>query len=282
MQEPVKPFLKWPGGKRWAAKTIAGLVSAHLALRGKYIEPFLGGAAVFFHLKPHEAVLSDLNQELIDVYKAVKRNHRILAVRLRRLPVDSEYYYRLRSSLPKDRIGRAVRFLYLNRTSFAGMYRVNRNGQFNVPFGDGTRTAEALWRDQLLRSAANCLSSATLMHGDFQIPMRKATRGDVVYCDPTYTVAHNNNCFVRYNERNFSWRDQKRLYQEAIMAVKRGATVIISNAYHPAIRRLYSGWPRLILKRFSAMSTDVSQRERTAEYLFILCSRKNCTCQRGT
>src|SRR5439155_21293578 len=96
MQSPDKPFLKWPGGKRWAAKTICNLISAHLAAHGKYIEPFLGGGAVFFHLKPREAILSDLNKELIEVYRTVKASHRVITMKLRRLPVESNQFYHLR------------------------------------------------------------------------------------------------------------------------------------------------------------------------------------------
>src|SRR5438067_450062 len=125
MQIPNKPFLKWPGGKRWAANTICNLISTHLAADGKYIEPFLGGGAVFFHLQPGEAILSDINKELIEVYRTVRSCHRTVTMKLRALRTDRKQFNRIRKSLPKDRIDRAVRFLYLNRTSFGGMYRVN-------------------------------------------------------------------------------------------------------------------------------------------------------------
>ncbi len=266
---PLRPFLKWPGGKRWAAQRIADLVRPHLT--GRYYEPFLGGGAVFFHLRPRKATLSDANNELIEVYEAVRTSHKQVTQRLRGLTVSRSMYYEVRSRQPDVLVDRAARFLYLNRTGFGGMYRLNQEGHFNVPYGGGTRTPEVLWNTGLLENAAAALKAVTLRTCDFAKSMMHAGPGDVVYCDPTYTVAHGHNGFIRYNERNFLWSDQERLAEAAYKAQRRGAVVIISNAHHKSIRELYGKRARLIrLQRMSCMSPDPRFRRKVMEYLIVL------------
>ena len=191
VEDPVVPFLKWPGGKRWLSARLA--VIARKALRGTYYEPFLGGGALFFALLPERAVISDVNSDLVNTYKATRDRAQEVIRRLKRLPVNKETYDRLRAEVPHDPVRRAVRFLYLNRTAFGGIYRVNGNGKFNVPFGGGDRTPEVLWRRSLLIRASTALSGAEIRHDDFEPVINRVQRGDVVYCDPTYTVAHENN-----------------------------------------------------------------------------------------
>ncbi|MCE5309045.1 MAG: Dam family site-specific DNA-(adenine-N6)-methyltransferase [Acidobacteriales bacterium] len=205
----VVPFLKWPGGKRWIVPQLLNVLGSFQFER--YFEPFLGGGALFFALRPSRALLSDLNPDLINTYVQVKQNAAAITRKLRRLPVSAEKYDRMRASSPASRFERAVRFLYLNRTAFGGIYRLNREGVFNVPFGGGQRTPEALWRDGLLANAACVLKTARFLTCDFEKATADVGENDLVYCDPTYTVAHSNNGFVRYNERNFAWDDQKRL-----------------------------------------------------------------------
>lgn len=278
LRRDLTPFLKWPGGKRWASSYIASLVACHLGEKGRYVEPFLGSGAVFFKLGPRHAVLGDINRELIEVYRAVKTDPLVLERALARLPVTSSFYDHMRNYSPTCRLKVAERFLYLNRTCFGGMYRVNRSGEFNVPYGGGERNPQALCDSGILASASKALSRARILHADFGKVIRMAKTHDVVYCDPTYTVAHNNNAFVRYNERNFSWEDQKRLARECRDAAARGATVIVSNACHPSILALYRDWKRVVLKRFSCLTPVVSKRRETREYVFLSCSLVDCNC----
>jgi len=266
---PVKPFLKWPGGKRWASEVIAAHVRKHLSPDGTYFEPFLGGGAVFFSLRPSRSVLSDVNKDLINTYEQVRAHHEKIRRLLAGLPVSSESYAKQRVSVPRCRIQQAVRFLYLNRTAFAGMYRTNRDGEFNVPFGGGDRTPAALISTDILERAANGLRASRLASVDFEVTIERARAGDVVYCDPTYTVAHDNNGFVRYNETVFTWADQMRLQEAATRAVSRGATVIVSNAHHSSVRMLYDGWRAITLHRPSLVSPTVSARRSVNEYLFV-------------
>lgn len=271
--DKMQPFLKWPGGKRWAADIIAKLIRKHLT--GTYFEPFLGGGAVFFHLLPKAAVLSDINKDLIITYQTVQSEYEAVIEKLRTMNVSKEDYYRIRAMSPRTNITKAARFLYLNRTAFAGMYRLNGNGQFNVPFGGGQRTPAPLWERNLLRNASNALKGIKIMTAHFEETINMAGPGDVVYCDPTYTVAHDRNAFIRYNEKNFSWIDQKRLAKIAKSAVLRGATVLVSNAHHSSIRDLYPDARVRHLKRRSLISRDPSKRCEVKEYLFILTPDRN-------
>jgi DNA adenine methylase len=238
-------------------------------LDGTYFEPFLGGGAVFFELAPRRAELSDVNLELIDTYREVKRSPSTLVTRLRRLAVSQVQYERMRRALPSTREGRATRFLYLNRNAFGGLYRVNARGHFNVPYSGGRRGHSILWRRNLLLNAAAALRVARLSAHDFSWAFGRASAGDVIYCDPTYTLAHNNNGFVRYNERNFSWRDQERLAACARAARLQGVTVLISSAMHSSLLALHTSARVFIQERFSGVSRKVTGRRRVQECVFI-------------
>lgn len=266
--DAVAPLLKWPGGKRWLAPWLADLVRDNLT--GRYFEPFLGGGSLFFRLRPNVATLSDVNRELIETYAAVRESYLMVARELSRMPVSVHDYYAIRGSRPQSQVGRAARFLYLNRTAFGGMFRLNRAGEFNVPYGGGARTPESLCRVGVLRGVADLLARTDLRHADFEPIMSRAGSGDVVYCDPTYTVVHNNNGFIRYNEDNFSWDDQKRLALVARSAQRRGAFVVVSNAYHRAVRQLYPWAECYVLRRHSLVARKAEHRRVVSEYLFVL------------
>jgi DNA adenine methylase len=264
---PAKPFLKWPGGKRWLTSYIASTLGCRQYLR--YFEPFLGGGAVFFALQPQVATLSDVNPDLVSTYIQVKCRPHELVRRLKQLPVDQATYNRLREAGPRNRMDRAVRFLYLNRTSFGGIYRLNQEGGFNVPFGGGQRTPALLWEDGLLVNASRSLRSAELRVADFEDALAEVGRGDLVYCDPTYTVAHNNNGFVRYNERNFSWDDQRRLAALCRRLVRRHATVVVSNAANGEVLDLY-GCPEVhFVNRSSTVCPRPDKRGIAKEVLLM-------------
>ena len=147
---------------------------------------------------------------------------------------------------------------------------MNRNGEFNVPYGGGERSPEGLCREGVLTRIAELLLQADLRSADFEQVMGRASGGDVIYCDPTYTVAHNNNGFIRYNELNFSWDDQKRLASAARSAQRRGAFVVVSNAYHDAVRQLYPWAECYVVKRTSLVARKPEFRRVIAEYVFVL------------
>jgi DNA adenine methylase len=220
----ARPFLKWPGGKRWLWGALQSLLPPHF---NRYFEPFLGGGAIFFALRPKRAILSDINPELINAYMQIRDNVDCIIKALGRLRNDRGTYQRVRAADPQDNVKKAVRFIYLSKTAFNGMYRVNREGRFNVPFAGQHRK---VLDPDALRVASAHLQGHQLMVRDFADGLMMAKAGDFVYCDPPYTVLHNNNGFLRYNERLFSWADQKRLADLAIAAVCLGARVMVSNA----------------------------------------------------
>lgn len=203
-----------------------------------YHEPFVGGASVFLGLEAiREAFLRDVNRDLIATYEAIRDRPEFVARLARSYPNDSETYYRVRSSNPSNRFERAARFIYLNHTSFNGIYRVNLRGEYNVPFG--RRTSPQIPTVEHLRATAEKLRVAQLDCGDFQGALDRISPGDIVFLDPPYTVAHNQNGFIKYNERLFSFDDQKRLSEFVDEVKRRGAFYILTNACHESIKELF-------------------------------------------
>jgi DNA adenine methylase len=261
----IDPFLKWPGGKRWLA------ASDRLPLPrqfNRYLEPFLGGGAVFFHLLPGSAILSDINPELIELYSVVRDDPGGLQCALAEHQVlhCKAHYYSMRTKAAQTVLERAARTLYLNRTCWNGLYRVNLDGQFNVPIG--TKTSVIAQGENFLE-ASTALQSVNLRCADFEETIQQAEEGDLVFVDPPYTVQHNSNGFVKYNERLFSWADQIRLRDAIEAAIRRGAYILATNADHDSVRELYAGiCDYTQLDRTSVLSGVASKRGRTTEALF--------------
>jgi len=263
----ILPFLKWAGGKRWLVTTYSSLFPTTF---GRYIEPFLGSGSVYFHLAPARALLADTNRDLIDTYRAIKCNWGKISklIRTHHNNHTHQYYYKVRASLPRTIYGRAARFIYLNRTCWNGLYRVNLNGEFNVPVG--TKKNVILSTDDF-ESVANILKGADLYDDDFEKIIGRARNGDFVFVDPPYTVKHNYNGFVKYNENLFSWDDQKRLRNAIIRAKSRGALVMITNANHRSIHELYKGVGKFrVLTRPSILAANANFRGESQE-LIITC-----------
>ena len=265
--KPIPPFLKWPGGKRWLAKRIIKTM-ANRSFQ-TYYEPFLGGGALFFALRPQNSVLTDINHDLINTYYHVKHYPTQLISRLKQLPVTKTTYYTLREHIPQDPLECAVRFLFLNRTAFGGIYRLNKSGNFNVPYGGGDRTPKPLWERDLISNASIALATSTLKACDFENTMRTAGHGDLVYCDPTYAVSPKKRGFIRYNETNFSWDDQKRLAKSCRDAAQRGVYVIVTNACNDDILSLFDPHKHTIVQRHDCLCPISSHRRSIEEYLFV-------------
>lgn len=188
------------------------------------------------------------------------------------MQVSSDAYDEIRRTVPRGRLQRAARMLYLNRTAFNGLYRVNRAGEFNVPFG---YRMNAFPTAQDLKAAGILLGRAELMAEDFEVTLRRPRRGDFVYLDPPYTVSHNQNGFRRYNEKIFSWEDQVRLATRATELAREGVFVVVSNAAHDEVRRLYSSqvFASRKLERLSRVAATSSFRGKTSELLLV---SRNC------
>ncbi len=261
------PFLKWAGGKRWLVSEGTLPVPGNYR---RYIEPFLGGGAVFFHLKPARALLSDSNKDLILLYQVMKNQPLALKKAMQRHQKNhsKEYYYKIRDGKYHNPLSKAARFLYLNRTCFNGLYRVNLRGEFNVPVGTKDTV---LFEGEDFGEIARLLKNADIFHSDFEGIIDQSGKGDFVFVDPPYTVKHNYNNFLKYNETIFSWDDQTRLRDSIARASKRGAAVAITNADHRVVRNLYQGIGQYSrLSRYSVLAGKPSKRSRTTEALFTV------------
>lgn len=258
------PFLKWAGGKRWLIDTDVKYMPNKF---NKYIEPFLGGGAVFFSLPKKVCILSDLNEELTITYNAIKNDwkkvNEVLKKHARKH--SDEYYYEMRSAKPIKEHTKAARFIYLNRTCWNGLYRVNLKGDFNVP--RGTKNSVMLDTDNF-EKVAKFLSKSKILCQDFEHTISMAGKDDFIFVDPPYTVKHNLNGFVKYNERIFSWNDQIRLRDALLGAKNRGAKITITNADHQSIRELYQGHGEIIrMERSSVIAAKSKYRNLTTEIL---------------
>lgn len=266
MIKVVGPFLKWPGGKRWLIARFKHIFPKEY---NNYFEPFLGGGSAFFYLAPKHAMISDINVELINAYRVMARNSVQLRERLEahQEQHSTEYYYDVREHTPADQVGRAARFLYLNRTCFNGMYRVNLLGQFNVPIGTKQHFTDDVYR---FEEYSQILQNTHIRAQDFVNTIRQANECDLIFADPPYTIAHNQNSFIKYNEKLFSWKDQKRLLNALVKARSRGAIIIATNANYPALQRMYeeNHFHTQPVSRFSSIS-GVSEGRGKQEELLI-------------
>lgn len=277
MTRPAHPFLKWPGGKRWLFSGSPFLVPNYT---GTYIEPFLGGGAVFFRLQPNSALLSDTNERLIELYMVIRDQFDELSVRLKEHSVRHcrDYYYELRAKEFVDPSDRAAQFLYLNRTCWNGLYRVNKQGKFNVPIG--TKNTVIFPTDDFLGWSTS-LKRASLTVEDFEPIIDSAHPEDFLFVDPPYAVKKDLSGFLKYNNKTFGWEDQLRLREALSRAHARGVQFAMTNAYHQSILDLYKDFEnKEKLQRYSVIAGNPKGRFRSNEllitnYQFALSNRQN-------
>ena len=262
--KPLKPLLRWAGGKQWLAKRLCRMIPDGI---GTYYEPFLGGGSLFFAAAPRLAILSDLNARLIETYQMLKSDPDAIIKILTQWANDTVTYYKIRESNYTKRTFRAAQLIYLNRTCWNGLYRVNQAGRFNVPFGNHGRS---IFDRSHVLEVANALKNATLLTGDFADIVAKAGSGDFVYFDPPYTTLDGNSGFSKYNESMFTWGDQKRLGHTAVTLAERGCHVIVSNANYDPILALYPGFCNIVVSRQSILAANSKNRRKTSE--LVLCS----------
>lgn len=263
--EPAaRPFLKWAGGKQWLVPLASAFVPEDFD--GRYYEPFLGAAALFFALSPRRATLSDSNDDLAATYSAIRDDPDGTIEELRSYPYSREFFDDLRQRKPRSARARAARLIYLNRTAFNGLYRVSRAGNFNVPFGRYANPT--ICNEKRLRAAAKVLKGATISGIPFTQVAGRPRRGDFIYLDPPYITGHQNNGFHKYNARLFAWPDQTKLAELARDLSQRGVRVVVSNADHPAVVDLYSGLHAYRVARRSAIGGGLDYRGHVRELLF--------------
>lgn len=243
-REPlVQPFLKWAGGKRQLLTAIRPLVPNSIK---RYYEPFLGGGAVFFDQQPSKAVVNDFNSELINCYQVVKDFPEKLLEETLRFSNTSECFYRVREMdrdpdfILQTPVQRAARVLYLNKTCFNGLFRVNSQGQFNVPFGNYKNPTFA--DPAVIHAVSRYLNKAKIIfrNDDFAVAVADAKRGDFVYFDPPYDPVSDTSSFTGYSLNGFDRDEQYRLRDLCNELTDRGVKLMLSNSDTPFVRELYN------------------------------------------
>ena len=238
----AKPFVKWVGGKRQLLQQFhkLGLFPGKFDDDANcYFEPFVGGGAVFFDLQPKNTTISDLNSELITAYKVIRDNVDDLIYSLKTHVYSKEYFLATRAKNPSEMndLDVASRFIYLNRTCFNGMYRVNRKGQFNVPFG---RYKNPIICDEdNLRAVSSALKNAEILNEDYKFVLDKAKQGDFIYFDPPYYPINMTSSFTSYTKDGFAEKEQAELRDTFVELSRRGCFVMLSNSDTPFIHSLY-------------------------------------------
>jgi len=258
IQTNSKPFLKWAGGKTQMLSDIQKYIPPSY---NNYIEPFIGAGAVFFHLAPKSAVISDMNEELIIAYKVLKDYPQELIEELRNHINDEQYFYHMRSLNPilLTYIQRASRLIYLNKTCFNGLYRVNKKGQFNTPFGK--RNNPNICDEETLLRASEILKGKNIVNQDFQIVLQQyAQPYDLIFIDPPYEPVSEYADFKRYTKDFFSKEDQIRLKQEFDRLVNLGAFPILTNSDAPFILDLYRDYNIEIINTRRNISSNSKTR----------------------
>lgn len=258
------PFVKWVGGKR----SLMPQLTARLPQRfNAYHEPFVGGGAVFFALQPKAAVLADDNAELINAYTVVRDEAERLIRHLRTHRAEEDYFYALRAQDPRqlDPVERASRLIYLNRTCFNGLYRVNSRGGFNVPFGRYKNPQ--ICNEVGLRAASAALRGADLRHDTYEHVLDTARRSDFVYFDPPYHPLSATSNFTSYTAGSFGERDQRRLADVYRTLASRGCKVMLSNSDTPLIHELYGDFNIEIVAAPRLVNRDATKRGPVNEVL---------------
>lgn len=231
------PFVKWAGGKQALAQTILSYFPAPSTIN-TYYEPFLGGGSIFFALGPRRAVLNDSNRWLIDTYRAIRDNREQVASLLEVMPNTKEDYLRIRSQDPfsMELHQRAATFIYLNKTGFRGLFRVNAQGKFNVPYGAYNRR---YFDPDNLRRVSQALKNVKLLSTDFELALSDVTRSDFIYFDPPYHPIGGYSDFKRYTPDQFREHDHIRLAALCCELDQRGIRWVLSNSDTPFVRSLY-------------------------------------------
>jgi DNA adenine methylase len=242
----VSPILRWAGGKRQLINKLVQYLPKDVGKR-KYHEPFLGAGSLFFRLTSSIAHLADANEHLIETYRWVAKDWKLIARYLgeHKAATCESYYYQVRRRYNRSSFSaaQAARFIYLNKTCFNGIFRVNRAGDFNVPYG--WKEPPAIPNAKLLHGISNCLRTAQLTAESFELSLDKVGLGDFVYLDPPYPALNGTSYFTHYTRDRFSDADQEQLATEVGAIHSRGALFLMTNADTPVIRNLYRNFQQV-------------------------------------
>lgn len=253
----TKPFLKWAGGKTQLLPELSKHIPKNYH---QYIEPFIGGGAFFFSLTPEKGIISDLNEELTVTYQTIRDQvHEVVKI-LKTYKNDETFFYNIRSLKPENlsNIERTARLIYLNKTCFNGLYRVNKKGEFNVPYGK--RKAGFLNEESLI-AASNYLQNVEILHGDYLTVLNTyAKKGDFIFLDPPYYPVGKHADFKRYTKAFFYHDDHVKLKQEFDRLNSLGCHVILTNSDHATVLDLYKDYDIKIIETKRFISSNPKTR----------------------
>jgi len=269
MEKKPKPFVKWAGGKRQLIHTLFENVPERF---NNYHEPFVGGGALYFKLWSEgvikKAYLNDFNEDLISTYKMVKEKPSELIEELKSSEYKNEQstYYKIRAEIPEDKIKKAARFIYLNKTAFNGLYRVNSKGGFNVPFGRYKNPK--ICDEENITLVSEALKPVTLLNEDFSVVTKHAKPNDFVYFDPPYHPISKTS-FTNYTKLDFVEKDQIRLNDVYSKLDKNGTYVMMSNSTALLITQLYSNYKVMNVLAKRAINCKADQRGEVPEIVAL-------------
>lgn len=267
-----KPFLKWVGGKSQLLPDLRGLFPSDY---NRYFEPFLGGGAVYFDLRPKKAYLNDINAALVATYLTIKKRPRKVISELAKLQESyrrksmvsrEEMYYAIRheyNQLSASNIKKCIYLVFLNKTGYNGMYRENSKGEFNIPFGK--YESPRILDEENLLAASSLLKSAVISSSSFSTVVRKAKRGDLIYFDPPYHPINETSKFTNYSVDGFSETDQIALRDLFIELHRKKCFLMLSNSYTPFVRELYKGFRQETVDANRAINCKASGRGKIKE-----------------
>jgi DNA adenine methylase len=261
-------FVKWAGGKTQLIEQFEPLFPKKIE---RYFEPFVGSGAVFFYVKqkykPKYSVICDTNEELITTYQIIQKDIKELVKLLKQHEKNyykrpKEYYYKVREQQPKKPLEIAARFIFLNRTCWNGLYRVNSNGKFNVPMGDYKKPS--IVREDVLKKASELLQGTRIEHWDFTQIGPEVKKGDFVYFDPPYHPLPGKNSFTSYQKTNFLEEDQELLKDLFDRLTEKGCKCMLSNSDSPFINKLYKKKQNKIKKVYANRMINCDATKRGA------------------
>ncbi|MCI6219891.1 MAG: DNA adenine methylase [Subdoligranulum sp.] len=267
----VAPVVKWVGGKRQLLSEISPLLPKRIT---SYCEPFLGGGAVLFSIQPSKAIVNDLNSDLITVYEVIRDDVEELIDNLKKHENSSEYFYTIRDMdrnketyAAMSKVERASRLIYLNKTCFNGLFRVNSSGEFNSPFGHYKNPN--IVNEPVLRAVNKYFSSSniTFCNEDFAVTLGRISKGSFVYLDPPYDPVSDTANFTGYNRGGFDRNEQIRLKQCCDELTQRGVKFMLSNSATTFIKELYKDYDISIVQAKRAINSDASKRGAIEEVL---------------
>lgn len=262
------PFLKWPGGKRQLLRELLKRLPKEY---NRFFEPFVGGGALFFKVKPEYGYISDINPDLINLYKVVQNDVEELTVSLRKHKNTEKYFYELRSTDRTEeykywsKVEKASRLIYLNKTCFNGLYRMNSDGHFNVPFGF-YKNPNIVDEDNLIACSA-LLKKTEVALASFDAVEKKARKDDFVYFDPPYVPLNKTSSFTKYYKDDFDLDAQFALRELCDKLTKRGVHFMLSNSYTETVKELYKNYNVKIVKANRAINCKADGRGKINELI---------------